>query len=192
MESPFAAWLPMYGAGVVPERPWWRTPMKEPLSVSFFGGGGAPRPDPSVRVRADGRRVCAVSKAVEEDRFAIGGPVLGWALIDTDPETGATRLRYLHEGPWPSAEEAMAWLDAEEPLPAPPPMATQVRLGAYSSQLSVLSVSQGFASVVITRAAGERSELELLPCERLALLPLLAGPSPWGRDVPWAPPGWKP
>lgn len=122
--SPFAPWLPMYGAGVVEERPWWRS-----LGMERWQ-------------RADGRGI------------GVHGP--GVSLV-----------------------AALDAYDAAHPMPVPPPMAGQVWATPDGSQVPVGYIHKG------QDAAGFR----VWPPTGCVLV---AGPTPWGRDVPWAPVGWRP
>lgn len=87
-----------------------------------------------------------------------------------------------------SQEESLADYDRERPLPVPPPVAGQVWVLRDGDQASVVAVSRGWATLIRTdnvAVAGTFgvSSAEWPPFRAL----LVAGPSPWGRDVPWAP-----
>lgn len=68
----------------------------------------------------------------------------------------------------PGEIDRMAAADREKPLPRPPTMVGQVWFGPWGCEL-------------VTTTAGVREWLE----RRHPLPYLLAGPTPWGRDVPW-------
>lgn len=133
MPNPFESWLPMYGAGAVKERPWWR-------SLHAVHGGmvnfGRYR-------RADGAEVGAEDAA------------------------------------------ELAAYDAAHPLPAPPPMCGQV----WADALATYAIAAVVRGVPLVDAGAGLEPLEQWP---LAGAVLVAGPTPYGRDVPWAPPGWRP
>lgn len=67
-------------------------------------------------------------------------------------------------------DDTLAAYDVEHPLPRPPAMPGQVWLRADGREYLV---------------TGGDTTPDLLPSEFVALL---AGPSPWGRDVPWCAP----
>ena len=81
-------------------------------------------------------------------------------------------------------EDAMARIDAAHPLPAPPSMPAQVWAWPHDAsgravvhEQTVVDVSQG---AVIFRDGA----FYVWPPRRAILV---AGPTPWGRDVPWSP-----
>jgi hypothetical protein len=81
--------------------------------------------------------------------------------------------------------------DAKHPLPVPPPMAGQVWCDTTARnraqvQFTIHAVI-GDVAIVIVDDTGP-SPIEWPPPAAV----LVAGPTPWGRDVPWAPAGWKP
>lgn len=85
--------------------------------------------------------------------------------------------------------ETLTRLDAEHPLPAPPPMAGQVWCdrgpGGEAVQFTIHAVIGGQPVVVVDDTGP--TPVAWPPAGAV----LVAGPTPWGRDVPWAPAGWK-
>lgn len=171
--NPFIPYLPMYSrmfrssgwCDPLPSRPWW-----------FHTGG--------VVSRVDG---CYRSDDGHGYRYASGGS-LPWAL----------RLGRALRG---SVNRDAARIDRDYPLPAPPPMSGQVwlflrELVSLSGETSTWPTENTVRTV--TRSKGERTHVTwpearsdpgLWPPEGGLLF---LGPTPWGRDTPWAPPGWKP
>lgn len=202
MANPFEPWLPMYGPGTLPERPMWRVPTEGGAWTSAFGGmfGGLgaipPRPDPERRVRIDGRTLVLDREPPQRPDYKPGAP-RGWVFIGTD-EAGkpvAKRPLTTPETGWPvdAVDEAMAWLDEHDPVLPPPRMVGQVWVSGREVR-SIVTTIRG-------RVVWGRDSAEVLAdvqdgWDPLSFPPraavLVAGPTPWGRDVPWAPPGWTP
>lgn len=210
--NPFTQWLPMYPPGTLPERPWWRKPAKISAWNDLFGAGWPAAPvtlDSDQRVRVDGLTLVLSRK----DGMGAG---LGWCFLATNAEgrTVGKRASTVHETGWPPDDDgvaaAMAWLDAHQPLPAPPPMCDAVWATRGSAEIRgatfVISDVRPYARVVPERdthwdvggglilfgrtsTAECNNDWEEWPPKNAVLV---AGPSPWGRDRPWAPKGWQP
>lgn len=169
MPSPFDPYFSLYTSGTWSERPWWRRALSGVVMVSE-----SPIL-PCAWLRQDG----------------VKGPEFPWAAGEPDVPT-------------PEDAEAMREIDLDSPIPPPAPTPTQVWVdpgGAFS----VVDVSTHGVMVLRYRV------MEIEGSDRLGhtlarvfkdgdLLPswpprgavLVAGPTPWGRDRPWAPPGWSP
>jgi hypothetical protein len=169
MTSPFLPWLPMYAPRSLAERPWW--------TLSLVGWR-----------RADG---FSVQHGLGGALGAHGGE---WAEHAGVPTWRCGRK--LFEGVDPS--DMMARLDAEHPMAAPPPMCGQVWVWTNGWERMVVGVDRCavFGCGDEIRNTGAPSEYSDIPMRADVWPPpsavLVAGPTPWGRDVPWAPPGWKP
>jgi hypothetical protein len=92
--------------------------------------------------------------------------------------------------------------DTEHPMPVPPPMVGQVWAWPESGTERAVASTWGGrawfqaevgqpkpADVGVVCASSEAWGASEWPPRGAVLV---AGPTPWGRDVPWAPPGWKP
>jgi len=187
--NPFTSWLPMYGPDAVPERPWWRYGVKLSLGAGIFGTWPDPsRPvrDPDTFRRCDGLMACAVQR---ESRR------IGWCL--TDETMQGLKGRADGEA-FATAEEAMAAADAHAPVSAPPPMVGQVwGHGDGARMITSIAEEDGSTTIRFDKQLYEIGEdpggtytiyMAWPPPEMV----LVSGPTPWGRDVPWAPPGWTP
>lgn len=161
--NPFANYLPCYAPGTVPDRPWWRlVPTGQTAHAAW-----------SAFTRCDGQAIVAEPYKA---------PVY-WG--SPDPEWRAERER--ERRAYVAAHLAnMDAYDLAHPLLVPPPMATQVWVLADGEQDSVGRVFPNgdviFANGPYVRAA------EWPPPGAVLVL----GPTPWGRDCPWAPAGWRP
>jgi hypothetical protein len=88
--------------------------------------------------------------------------------------------------------------DTEHPMPVPPPMCGQVWVWTNGWERMVVGVDRCavFGCGDEIRNTGAPSEYSDIPMRADVWPPpgavLVAGPTPWGRDVPWAPAGWKP
>ena len=84
--------------------------------------------------------------------------------------------------------EALGAYDTEHPLPAPAPMTGQV-WGWVDGERMVTSVHAGFVSGLVVVWGGNAAEWGDSMATRWPPpgAVLVAGPTPWGRDVPWAP-----
>ena len=187
-----ARWCPMWHPWAHPLRPWWRKAENPYSSLGgMFGGSGASRPLENAWQRMDGRAVTTCHPA--DDR---GRPneriVLGWAFLDPEAaKAGSAEAgRHLESGPWTTAEEAMAYVDTNHPLPAPDPMPGQVWVTAMAAHSVCYSLTTGDGRGYVAYD----DKLTGLYLVRSGTWPppgavLVAGPTPWGRDVPWAPMG---
>ncbi len=92
-----------------------------------------------------------------------------------------------------STVEEMDAFDDGSPLPVPPAMPGQVWSDPTNGEVQVLSVSARDSALLVGL---ELAESPLRVNHHLDWPPpgavLVAGPTPWGRDVPWAPLGWRP
>lgn len=139
------------------------------------------------------------SKALVPDRpwWALRGrrcdgvTLLDSATLDRD-EKGWHDKR----GRWDHPEDlldAMARIDREYPLEAPPPMEGQVWVqiegaGRYLDKgNSFCIVAVRGCDVVAVVRDGDEPRLGVLHTWPPRGAVLVAGPTPWGRDVPWAP-----
>lgn len=89
--------------------------------------------------------------------------------------------------------DALDAADAKAPLPAPSPMVGQVWV-SEPEQWKVEGFDLEGNPWRLSAATEQSSESwanALTTWPPLGAV-LVAGPTPWGRDVPWAPPGWKP
>lgn len=172
--NPFTPWLPMYPPDAHPERPWWRA--EHAQRQTFYR-------------RIDGAK--------------------GWTYNVHDGYGGLFLVPHDCDAAW--VLRRMDSEDEAKPIPAPPPMAGQVWVwfedwratGAPGGLDANLYVAAGTVATIagVTPAMNP----ERTPLVRLTSFPLdvgrtwpmsgavlVAGPTPWGRDVPWAPAGWKP
>jgi len=174
--NPFTPWLPMYSPDAHPERPWWRA--EHAQRQTFY------------------RRIDGAKGWTYNEKDGYGG------LFFVPPECAG----------YPWIEQRMASEDAARPIPAPPPMPGQVWIwfeewrakgtpgGLDAGQLYVMAGNVATICGITPAYNPERTPLIRLssfPCDvgRTWPMPgavLVAGPTPWGRDVPWAPAGWKP
>lgn len=111
----------------------------------------------------------------------------------------------------PLAAHDLAGIDDAYLVPPPPPMAGQVWVWFEDWRATGtpggLDASLYVAAGTVAMIAGVTPAMhpERTPLVRLTSFPsdvgrtwpmsgavLVAGPTPWGRDVPWAPAGWKP
>lgn len=94
-------------------------------------------------------------------------------------------------------DEALARIDAEHPLPAPLPMPGQVwAFGAFTER-TVADVVAGVAWLSSQPGTPEEGGPGIVVCPHPEMMGattwppvngvLVAGPTPWGRDVPWSP-----
>jgi hypothetical protein len=151
-------WLPMWGEGAHPERPWW-------CAVHAQVADG-----PRVRWRR-GDGVYTSYYKVPVTWGANDNP--GTFFIDT-----------------PRSE--LEYIDGVHPLLAPPPMPGQV--WAWVSFFGTNMARGGAAETMVTHvntangnvrwATGGKHGPEHWPPEYTVLV---AGPTPWGRDIPWSP-----
>jgi alkanesulfonate monooxygenase SsuD/methylene tetrahydromethanopterin reductase-like flavin-dependent oxidoreductase (luciferase family) len=82
-----------------------------------------------------------------------------------------------------SFEEAMSYVDTNHPLPAPDPMPGQVWVSAGGTQCMIAAVWRYGDSWWVQWASNPDAPVRWEPPTSV----LVAGPTPWGRDVPWAP-----
>ena len=162
--NPFERWLPMYGPDAHPTRPWWhRDHSQRADSAAYY---------PPRWRRADG----------------LAGPTLDGLDI----------------------EARIAETDSGSPLPPPPPMPGQVWCYPHGERTSagdggMIDIPNGGEVQIITVfhqmavcVVGDGSRYPPIPrfaCTQAAHYDraiLVAGPTPWGRDVPWAGPWWAP
>lgn len=182
-----ARWRPMWHPWAHPTRPWWRKAENPYSSLGgIFGGSGAPRPLENAWQRVDRRVVATVHPLTERGR-ANESVVLGWAFLD--PEAAkvgkADAGRHPESGPWTTAEEAMAYVDATTPLPAPDPMPGQAWVSGGGTECMIAAVWRDGGSWWVQWASNPDVPALWQPPTSV----LVAGPTPWGRDVPWAPMG---
>jgi hypothetical protein len=171
--NPFLPWLPLYPPGTVPERPWWRCADPNNLAGPV--------------TRCDGFRIEVRNRARPHafPQHPLNGPqdwcfVIGDTFHPWPPEPWAA------DAPNPVILRAalMAQADEAHPLPVPPPMVGQVWVWRSGVTRAIVATAPGWHASNI--GAGEDKDW---PYDGAVLV---AGPSPWGRDVPWAPPGWRP
>ena len=98
-------------------------------------------------------------------------------------------------GLWGDAElfdDAMARIDAAHPLPVPPPMCGQV--WSVGGDEVLITFSEGNAAAwryafmggpIVNGGTSYTQGGKPWPMDEDAFL--VAGPTPWGRDVPWSP-----
>lgn len=150
--NPFTPWLATYGPGAVAERPWWT-------------GWPAPGHIPGGWSRRDGW-VAEFSVAVPPD----------------DLDDGRIRLHAPHQR---TREEMLAEIDridAEHPLPVPPPMCGQAWQDAFAQfTIAAVDLAHGLGLIV----GGDGLEpVEVWPPPGAVLVS--------GPFAPWAPAGWTP
>jgi hypothetical protein len=83
-----------------------------------------------------------------------------------------------------SFEEAMAYVDEHRPLPAPPPMVGQVWAWEDGEQ-HLVGRTTAVGGLVFLTNGSLFTRADWPPAGAF----LVAGPTLWGRDVPWAPMG---
>lgn len=181
-----ARWLGVWG-DVHPERPWWHHPSKDGgtyFPFDLFGRGPGPVPDPDKYVRRGGGVSVAANRQPEDRSRAprISDPVVGWFVCVGDP-TKVENYRCPEARPdgFETADAAMAWYDTAHPLPAPPPMCDQTWAWPDGEQLVVSRVFPGGEAMMA--CGGPFFAASEWPPPGAVLV---AGPSPWGRDVPWS------
>lgn len=157
-----ARWAPMWGQDAHRERPWWRL-----SSVDARSAAGAF----VVWTRCDG--------SIASAKWHRPGAFLG------SPEQARAALFMAAVD---AIGDALARIDAEHPLPVPSPTPGQV----WRSWL--VSGSEMMVSEVILAASGAPTcaivagETMMFPQEWPPPSAILvAGPTPYGRDVPWSP-----
>jgi len=169
-------WAPLWPKNFHPQRPWWRQPDAPNLGSVF--GIGAPfgeRPDENRWVRADG--VEAVNRGSK------------WGIrFPGDPPHAARAAT--PEG-YPSAVVIMEMLDRDHALSVPVPLPGQVWVRGGASYLitRVVPLSEGqwmlwFGEGPAHYALNAPAGVCHWPLPGAVLV---AGPTPWGRDVPWSP-----
>jgi len=125
--------------------------------------------------RVDGAQACL-----------LGTKTWGMRKAGCKPEDPWQVARDVPDG-WATAEGALAWIDREYPLTAPPPMGGQVWAWPGGEERVVGKVyGRAFGGAVLTNGIPplhEFSASEWPPPKGI----LIGGPTPWGRDVPWAP-----
>lgn len=162
-------WAPMWGRDALPERPWWSVQsIKTETAAGKF---------------VTWRRVDGQSKS-----FAWDGPPVAWAG-SMDEWNRITMDCAVH-----AAGDDLARIDAEHPLPAPPPMPGQVWHiafpdGADEFTETVAYTDRRGAYRTYPRGTGYGGEARMCRFDSWppAFGILVAGPTPWGRDVPWSP-----
>lgn len=96
-------------------------------------------------------------------------------------------------GPCPAA--ALAGIDAYDtahPLPVPPPMVGQVWVLPDGEHRSIIGMHfHGRPMWGREQYSGLVSDAWEGPHFPRPRAVLVLGPTPWGRDRPWAPPGWR-
>lgn len=83
------------------------------------------------------------------------------------------------------ARQSREWLDTNHPLPAPDPMSGQVWVSAGGTQCMIAAAWCSGGSWWVQWASNPGEPKRWEPPTSV----LVAGPTPWGRDVPWAPMG---
>jgi hypothetical protein len=94
-------------------------------------------------------------------------------------------------------EDQLLDIERASPVPAPPPMEGQVWVGGPRPTGLVARVETMPGGWVVFWGGTDEERhygaaatgLGAWPPERAVLV---AGPTPWGRDVPWHPAGWRP
>jgi hypothetical protein len=177
-------WRPMWHEWAHPLRPWWRK-AEDPFSrlAGMFGGSGASRPLENVWRRVDGQTV-ATCHPLDERGRPNERVVLGWAFLDPEAaKAGSAEAgRHPESGPFATAEEAMAYVDEHRPLPAPPPMVGQVWAWEDGEQ-HLVGRTTAVGGLVFLTNGSLFTRADWPPAGAF----LVAGPTLWGRDVPWAP-----
>jgi hypothetical protein len=87
----------------------------------------------------------------------------------------------------PIAERDIAEIDTHSPVDRPPPMVGQVWV--FDDQTEEIVYTQKLTTSTTVLFAGDKAVTLSWPPSGGVLV---AGPTPWGRDVPWAPAGWRP
>jgi hypothetical protein len=168
----FEPWIPMYQEGAVPTRPWWR------LRVIMSTAEG------SIHHRYE--RIDGATLDRERKFWSDGS--LGWSV-----ERRTQLADWIGE-----ASGTLDTYDETHPLPAPAPMVGQVWCDTLGCR-SILATGVGTVTsywVMWGDESGTKSTRHTLNEEEFFTEPwppaavLVAGPTPWGRDRPWAPAGW--
>ena len=161
-------WRPMWHKDAHPTRPWWSilSTQTETAAGKFVTWR-----------RADGQLASA--------RWTPPGAYCG------SPEQAH---RAILEAAVEAAGEALARIDTEHPLPAPPPMPLQVWHitfpdGTDEFTETIAYTDRHGAYRTYPRGTGYGGEARMCRFETWppAFGVLVAGPTPWGRDIPWSP-----
>lgn len=83
-------------------------------------------------------------------------------------------------------DDGMAYVDTNHPLPAPDPMPGQVWVSAGGTECMIAAAWRSGGSWLVQWASNPDVPALWEPPTSV----LVAGPTPWGRDVPWVP-MWK-
>ena len=89
--------------------------------------------------------------------------------------------------------DTLAAIDAANPLPAPPPMPGQVWVAPTGDEFTIAAIVKACV-LFATLAPSPEAYGAFAPCVSsqpewpAAGAILVAGPTPWGRDVPWSAP----
>lgn len=178
-----ARWSPMWAAGH-PTRPWWQYAQIRSLDVGSLDG--RTHPDEQKLIRIDGAVFQYRGYSSLPWRLRQGAPawVPGWYQA-VFPDRGLVVAATSDSDPMGPILDVLAKWDAEHPLPTPPLMPGQVWV-VDGEELTVLSPESEQGRVTV---AGRMHELTFqLNAQMFTTRGLLvSGPTPWGRDVPWAP-----
>lgn len=113
----------------------------------------------------------------------------GWCVHDTftgmsvqPPGLGETQYLAVGTG----LADAVAFVDASHPIPAPEPMPGQVWASGGGTECMIAAAWRDGGSWLVQWASNDREPRLWVPPTTSVLV---SGPTPWGRDVPWAPMG---
>ena len=177
--SIFDPWLPMYREGMVPERPWWRAAAQG--SVRCDGRVAAPwaMTPHELRARTREEMLAEIDRIDAEHPLpvppAMPGQVWAWSATEMAAVVGIREGRPIWgAGTPPKPVQESARRSAAERQEE---RRRQARMATRFDDVSYLS------------AASVEEEDYVWPPPGAVLV---AGPSPWGRDMPWVPAGWRP
>lgn len=176
-------WAPMWRAGH-PSRPWWF--YEQLRSLDAHAQDVRTYPNALKLTRVDGVEFRYRAYPPAPRRIGNAGPpwIPGWYQTLDLIRGGRTPVATDPDPTGPITQVLAEW-DEEQPLPAPPLMPGQVwivtRLGKSRLPVGEQVYIEGLTHARDPWASSRASYLDM----RDAIL--VAGPTPWGRDVPWAP-----
>lgn len=183
-------WAPMWRAGH-PSRPWWF--YEQLRSLDAHAQDVRTYPNTLKLTRVDGVEFRYRAYPPAPRRIGNAGPpwIPGWYQT-LDLINGRRTPVATDPDPTGPITEVLAKWDEDQPLPAPPLMPGQVWI-VNGEELSIMACSPSGSAMVAGAVLGDGGDTIFRTNSthwNVALRThgvLVSGPTPWGRDVPWAP-----